>query len=83
MWRYFIHHELRGTAAAALGWNRCRASIPASAADKNEPGQLTWISVPASILGYCHHMKAARVLTLAERALFAEWVACAGDIGEA
>ena len=28
-------------------------------------------------------MKAARVLTLAERALVAEWIACAGDIGEA
>jgi hypothetical protein len=28
-------------------------------------------------------MKVARVLTLAERALVAEWIACAGDIGEA
>jgi hypothetical protein len=28
-------------------------------------------------------MKAARVLTLAERALVTEWIACAGDIGEA
>jgi hypothetical protein len=28
-------------------------------------------------------MKTARVLTLAERALVAEWFACAGDIGEA
>ena len=28
-------------------------------------------------------MKAARILTLAERALVAEWIACAGDIGEA
>jgi hypothetical protein len=28
-------------------------------------------------------MKAARVLTLAERTLVAEWIACAGDIAEA
>ena len=50
---------------------------------KSESGQLTWINAPTSFLSYCHHMKAARVLTLAERALVAEWIACAGDIGEA
>ena len=49
----------------------------------SQSGQLTWINAPASYLSYYHHMKAARVLTLAERALVAEWIACAGDIGEA
>jgi hypothetical protein len=50
---------------------------------KSQLGQLIWINAPTSFLSYCHHMKSARVLTLAERALVAEWIACAGDIGEA
>jgi hypothetical protein len=79
----FIHREFHEIAACTrVGWVGV-AFQTLFLLPKSQSGQLTWINVPASFLSYCHHMKAARVLTLAERALVAEWIACAGDVGEA